>query len=154
MSDPRDALARVEAMKAASAEEQKRRRQHAADMRDARADAILAQARASAAQTKAVLDKPKIFDPWQNLLEGLTKRAGVRRAFNRDGDLEYRVRSQYLLTSVICIANRFGRTVSRMIGFARSQAPPCPGAGFTISGTHTPPTCLPPVFTPRSPASD
>ena len=102
MSDPRDALARVEAMKAVSAEEQKRRRERVTDTRDALLRAAEAQlARAKAARESA--NPQPIFDPWENLLRGLEKRAGIFRMFDANGDVELRIRTRYILTNILCI---------------------------------------------------
>jgi hypothetical protein len=54
---------------------------------------------------------PNSVDPWEKLLKRVETRSGVTRAVNRDGRLEWRTKSRYLLTEVIGIpperANRY-----------------------------------------------
>jgi hypothetical protein len=44
------------------------------------------------------------FDPWENVLRTVETRSGVFEAVDSNGRREWRVRSRYLLTSVIGIA--------------------------------------------------
>ena len=98
-----DALSRYEAFmaeeQARTAAEQARRRKYLSETR------VTSEALSQLEQHQADElsdDAPgQEFDPWLNLLKGVETRTGVRRVYDSDGNFEYRVRSRYLVTSVL-----------------------------------------------------